>query len=95
MPNDLNFPFDVQQMIAELPADLNRAILDTLSNHIGRENVISRKLLVDCLAPDLAQAGRPPHPPGSQRPPDYQPVAQVGLPHLLHRRLEGRLLPGS
>jgi hypothetical protein len=57
MPTDLNFPFDVITMIADLPAGLDRAILGVLAAHVGRQNIISRKRLLDRLAPDLLKQG--------------------------------------
>lgn len=46
----ISIPINVQAMIADLPAGLDRAILRVLSYHVGRDQAISRQALVKELA---------------------------------------------
>lgn len=52
-----NLPIDVQQMLKELPEEIDRIILEALSAHVGRDKALSRKRLVARLSPTLLQRG--------------------------------------
>ncbi len=57
-PN-FNYPFDVEQMLEDLPRELDRLVLQTLGSHIGRDRAVSRRDLVTRLRGAMLNLGMP------------------------------------
>jgi len=57
---DFNIQIDVDAMLAGLPHELDRIVVSALRSHIGRQNAISRRELLEKLRPAVIALGMRP-----------------------------------